>query len=257
MDEIVNVEAVTREFPLNHDGRQNLVSALTEASLRVEAGEFLAISGPSGSGKTTLLNLIGCIDRPTSGRIQVDGVDTSSLSAGSLAVLRRKKIGFVFQTFNLIPVFTAAENVEYPLLIQGVSARERAARDASNGDVARTNYAADYAPVYLRTEKAGGEDCYVLSLTAKRKGATYQQIVYWMRVEDARPVRAEIHLTSGKLIKSASFDEFTTVSGHPQLHRMTLYDEIRHNSHSVLEYSGIAPRDLPDKLFYQGRTDRF
>jgi outer membrane lipoprotein-sorting protein len=128
---------------------------------------------------------------------------------------------------------------------------ERLSGDASNGDVARTNYAADYTPVYLRTEKAGGEDCYVLNLTAKRKGATYQRILFWVRVQDARPVKAEFHLTSGKLIKSATFDDFMTVGGHPQLRRMTLYDEIRHNSHSVLEYSGIAPRDLPDKLFYQ------
>jgi hypothetical protein len=97
----------------------------------------------------------------------------------------------------------------------------------------------------------------VLNLTAKRKGATYQQIQFWVRVQDARPVRAEFHLTSGKLIKSATFDDFMIVAGHPQLRHMTLYDEIRHNSHSVLEYSGIAPRDLPDKLFYQGRTDRF
>jgi outer membrane lipoprotein-sorting protein len=134
---------------------------------------------------------------------------------------------------------------------------ERLSGDASNGDVARTNYAADYTPVYLRTEKAGGEDCYVLNLTARRKGATYQQILFWVRVQDARPVKAEFHLTSGKLIKSATFDEFTTVGDRPQLRRMTLYDQIRHHSHSVLEYSGIAPRDLPDKLFYQGRTDRF
>jgi outer membrane lipoprotein-sorting protein len=134
---------------------------------------------------------------------------------------------------------------------------ERLSGDASNGDVARTNYAADYTPTYLRTERAGGEDCYVLSLTAKSKGATYQQIVFWVRVEDARPVKAEFHLTSGKLIKSASFDDFAIVGGIPQLRRMTLYDEIRHNSRSVLEYSGIAPRELPDKLFYQGRTDRF
>ena len=130
-------------------------------------------------------------------------------------------------------------------------------RDASNGDVARTNYAADYTPVYLRTEKAGTEDCYVLDLAAKRKGATYQRILYWIRVQDARPVKAEFYLTSGKHIKSATFDEFSVVGGRNQLRRMTLYDEIRHNSHSVLEYSGIAPRDLPDKLFYQGRTDRF
>jgi outer membrane lipoprotein-sorting protein len=134
---------------------------------------------------------------------------------------------------------------------------ERLSGDASNGDVARTNYAADYTPAYLRTEKVGTEECYVLDLTAKRKGATYQRILFWVRVQDARPVRAEFYLTSGKHIKSATFDDYMEVSGRNQLRRMTLYDEIRHNSHSVLEYSGIAPRELPDKLFYQGRTDRF
>jgi outer membrane lipoprotein-sorting protein len=134
---------------------------------------------------------------------------------------------------------------------------ERLSGDASNGDVARTNYAADYSPVYVRTEKVGAEECNVLDLTAKRKGATYQRILYWLRVEDDRPVRAEFYLTSGKHIKSATFDEYATVAGRPQLKRLTLYDEIRKNSHSVLEYSGIAPRELPDKLFYQGRTDRF
>ena len=134
---------------------------------------------------------------------------------------------------------------------------ERLSGDASNGDIARTNYAADYAPVYVRTEKVGVDDCYVMELTAKRKGATYQRILLWVRVLDARPVKAEYYLTSGKHIKSATFDEYMTVGGRTQLRRFTLYDEIRHNSHSVLEYSGIAPRELPDKLFYQGRTDRF
>ena len=134
---------------------------------------------------------------------------------------------------------------------------ERLTGDASSGDVARTNYAADYTPVYLRTEKVGSEDCHVLELTARRKGSTYQRVLYWLRASDARPVKAEFYLTSGKHIKSASFDEFATVAGKSQLRRMTLTDEIRHNSHSVLEYSGIAPRELPDKLFYQGRTDRF
>jgi outer membrane lipoprotein-sorting protein len=134
---------------------------------------------------------------------------------------------------------------------------ERLSGNASNGDVARTNYAADYTPAYVRTEKVGADECYVLNLIAKRKGATYQRILYWLRVQGDRPVKAEFYLTSGKVIKSATFDEFLTVGGREQLHRMTLYDEIRHNSHSVLEYSGIAPRDLPDKLFYQGRTYRF
>jgi outer membrane lipoprotein-sorting protein len=134
---------------------------------------------------------------------------------------------------------------------------ERLNGDASSGDIAHTNYAVDYSPTYVRTEKVGAENCYVLDLTAKRKGATYQRILYWLRVEDARPVRAEFYLTSGKHIKSATFDEYAPVAGTLQLRRWTLYDEIRHNSHSVLEYSGIAARDLPDKLFYQGRTDRY
>jgi outer membrane lipoprotein-sorting protein len=134
---------------------------------------------------------------------------------------------------------------------------ERLSGDASNGDVARTNYSTDYTPVYLRSEKLGETECHILELTAKRKGATYQRILYWLRTEDARPVRAEFYLTSGKHIKSASFDEYAQMGGKTLLHRLTLYDEIRHNSHSLLEYSGSTPRELPDKLFYQGRADRF
>ena len=134
---------------------------------------------------------------------------------------------------------------------------ERLSGDASNGDVARTNYAIDYSAAYLREEKINGENCYVLNLAAKRKGATYQRILYWIRVEDARPVRAEFYLTSGKHIKSATFDQYETSNGKLLLKKLTLYDEIRHNSHSVLEYSNMTPRNLPDKLFYQGRSDRF
>ncbi len=123
---LIQVEAVSRRFPLDH----SYVNALDNVNLRVAAGEFLAIAGPSGSGKSTLLNLIGCIDKPTSGRILIDGVDTSTLTSAPMTALRRRKIGFVFQTFNLIPVFTAAENVEFPLLVQGIGARERRERVA-------------------------------------------------------------------------------------------------------------------------------
>lgn len=123
-DALASIEEVTRTFPLDH----NAVTALDRVSLRVEAGEFLAIAGPSGSGKSTLLNLIGCIDKPTSGRILIDGVDTSDLGPSRTTSLRREKIGFVFQTFNLIPVFTAHENVEFPLLVQGLSSADRRRR---------------------------------------------------------------------------------------------------------------------------------
>jgi outer membrane lipoprotein-sorting protein len=134
---------------------------------------------------------------------------------------------------------------------------ERLSGDASNGDIARTNYALDYTAVFLRTEKLNADECHVLELTAKRKGATYHRIVYWVRASDARPVRAEFYLTSGKHIKSATFDEFGIYDGRPLLRRLTLFDEIRHNSRSVLEYSGAAPRAMPDKLFYQGRSEAF
>lgn len=140
---LVSVEQVTRTFPLDH----NAVTALDHVTFRIDSGEFLAISGPSGSGKSTLLNLIGCIDRPTSGRILIDSVDTSQLTATQTSRLRRERIGFVFQTFNLIPVFTASENVEYPLLVQGISAGERRKRVAEaleNVDLsARANHRPD------------------------------------------------------------------------------------------------------------------
>ena len=123
-DALVSVEDVTRKFPLDH----NAVTALNHVSLQVNAGEYLAIAGPSGSGKSTLLNLIGCIDKPTSGRILINSVNASTLSPARATQLRRETIGFVFQTFNLIPVFTASENVEFPLLVQGVSASDRRKR---------------------------------------------------------------------------------------------------------------------------------
>jgi len=147
MDGLVNVEAVSRRFSLDHEKNGASVTALSDATLQVSAGEFLAISGPSGSGKSTLLNLIGCIDKPTTGSIHIDGVDTSTLKPSEMSRLRREKIGFVFQTFNLIPVFTAAENVEYPLLIKGVlpSSRRKRVAEAleSVGLSARANQRPD------------------------------------------------------------------------------------------------------------------
>ena len=93
------------------------IKALDQIDLEINDGEFIAIAGPSGSGKTTLLNLIGCLDKPTTGQIEIAGHDVSDLSSDQLADIRNKKIGFIFQTFNLIPVLTAYENVEFPLLL--------------------------------------------------------------------------------------------------------------------------------------------
>ena len=104
------------------------VHALNGVDLEIREGEFTAIVGPSGSGKTTLLNIIGGLDQPTSGQIEVGGVDISRLSDNQLIDFRKNKIGFVFQAYNLIPVLTARENVEFVMLLQNRSKIEREAR---------------------------------------------------------------------------------------------------------------------------------
>ena len=111
-----------------YDGTAVPVKALNEVSLSIEAGEFTAIVGPSGSGKTTLLNVIGGLDVPTSGSVIVDEVDISTYKPDDLVNFRLHHIGFVFQAYNLIPVFTAKENVEFIMLLQGLTKVEREKR---------------------------------------------------------------------------------------------------------------------------------
>ncbi len=104
------------------------VHAVKKINLQIEKGEFTAIVGPSGSGKTTLLNLIGGLDKPTEGSVSIEGVDISTLKSSALTNFRLHHIGFVFQAYNLIPVFTARENVEFIMLLQNVSKAEREKR---------------------------------------------------------------------------------------------------------------------------------
>jgi len=104
------------------------VKALENVSLDVEEGDFVVIMGPSGSGKSTLLNLIGCLDKPTSGKVLINGVETINLSDKELTELRRDTIGFIFQTYNLIPTLSALENVELPMIFKGLSRHERGRR---------------------------------------------------------------------------------------------------------------------------------
>ncbi|MGE0158717.1 MAG: ABC transporter ATP-binding protein [Gemmatimonadales bacterium] len=126
-DVVVKIEAVTKVY--RQDGLA--VNALAGIDLEIRNGDFAVLVGPSGSGKTTLLNLVGALDTPTSGRILVGGTEIGRMSKAELSRLRLHRIGFVFQEFNLIPVLSAVENVEFVMLLQGVPAVERRARAES------------------------------------------------------------------------------------------------------------------------------
>ncbi len=118
---LIQLRGVSKDYPLG----KVTVPALRGVDLSVSSGEFTALTGPSGSGKTTLLNLAGCIDKPSDGTVWIDGQDTTPVALHQLAPFRARRLGFVFQTFNLFPVLTAFENVEYPLLLSGLGKKER------------------------------------------------------------------------------------------------------------------------------------
>ncbi len=125
--EVIKVEGITKTYRSG----EVAVHALQGVTLTIRRGEFTAVAGPSGSGKTSLLNLVSGLDTPTSGRVFLDGRDITGMSGGELSDFRRDHIGFIFQSYNLIPVLSARENIEYIMLLQGVPPAERDRRVAS------------------------------------------------------------------------------------------------------------------------------
>ena len=121
---LVEASGLSRSYRLG----ESVVPAIRGVSFTVASGDFVALKGPSGSGKTTLLNLLGLLDRPDGGMVRVEGRDGEALSEDERSDLRRDRFGFVFQTFNLIPVLSAEENVAYPMALAGKSASDRRAR---------------------------------------------------------------------------------------------------------------------------------
>jgi putative ABC transport system ATP-binding protein len=131
MPALIETEGLTRLYPAG----EGVVAALQDVTLSIEPGAFVAAMGPSGSGKSTFLNLIGCLDRPTSGTYRLMGEDTGTLSADRLAELRSRRLGFVFQSFNLLPRTDALGNVEMPMVYRGLHRRARRERAAQALDL--------------------------------------------------------------------------------------------------------------------------
>ena len=146
---VIDIHNVTKTYG---NGRLS-VTALEAVDLTVERGDFVAIMGPSGSGKSTLMNIIGCLDIPTKGRFSLDGVDVRTLDEARLAEVRLRKIGFVFQSFNLIPRTSAVENVELPLTYAGVKPKDRRRRALDALAAVGLGDRADHVP----SELSGGQ----------------------------------------------------------------------------------------------------
>jgi putative ABC transport system ATP-binding protein len=147
---LIECRQLTREYRRG----ENVVRPLDQLDLDVDAGTFLALMGPSGSGKTTLLNLIAGIDRATSGSLKVDGVELSQLSRTKLAAWRAEYVGYIFQLYNLVPVLTAYENVELPLLLHAIPAKQRHAKVAMALDLVGLSDRHDHFPRQL----SGGQE---------------------------------------------------------------------------------------------------
>jgi len=203
------------------------LKALDGISLSIESGEFLAIMGPSGSGKSTFMNIVGCLDKPTSGSYYLDGTDVGTLNPDQLAEIRNKKIGFVFQGFNLLSRTSAIENVELPMLYNGLSAKQRRDRalealrsvglegrehhhpnQLSGGQQQRVAIAralVNHAPIILADEPTGNLDTKtsieIMELFVKLNQEAHITVVLITHEPDiAKFARRVIHFRDGRII---------------------------------------------------------
>lgn len=197
-NKIVRVTEVTKDFDLG----KIVVKVLKGIDLEIEAGKYISIMGPSGSGKSTLFNMIGGLDKPTSGKVFIDEVDIAQLDAYELAWLRCRKIGYIFQTFNLIPVMTALENVTIPMTFAGVSSDDSLKRGMELLDQVGLTGRHDHRP----SELSGGQ---------QQRVAVARALANSPAIILADEPTGNLDLTTGediiKLLKELSIDRGVTV----------------------------------------------
>ncbi len=236
---LVSIRDVTKEY---RKGDQK-ITPLHQVSLDIDRGDFVSLMGASGSGKTTLLNLIAGIDRPTTGRIDVDGTDITQLSRSQLARWRASHVGYIFQLYNLIPVLTAYENIELPLLLLPLSRAERRKRvDIAMEAVGLTDRADHYPrqlsggqeqrvgiaraivadpTIVVADEPTGDLDgqateqiLHLLQRLNAVLGTTFLMVTHDPR--SAAIARRQLHLEKGELLESENDKNLTTFSGEPK-----------------------------------------
>jgi putative ABC transport system ATP-binding protein len=223
---LLSADDLVKTYIMGSGDTADIVHALDGVSLSIKEGEMVAIRGPSGSGKSTLMNILGCLDRPTSGRYVLAGDDVSRMSGNALANVRNRRIGFVFQTFNLLPRMNALENVELPLLYGGASNAKKKALEAltivglgdrahhkpnqlSGGQRQRVSIARAIVTdpsIVLADEPTGaldtrtGEEILDLFTELNRHGRTIIVVTHDLKV--AGYCRREIYMRDGKIVPS-------------------------------------------------------
>jgi putative ABC transport system ATP-binding protein len=230
---------LVKTYVMGSRDTENIVHALDGVSLSIESGEMVAIRGPSGSGKSTLMNILGCLDRPTSGTYVLAGEDVSRMSGNQLAAVRNRRIGFVFQTFNLLPRMNALENVELPLLYGGASNAKKKAFEAltivgladrahhrpnelSGGQRQRVSIARAIVTdpaIVLADEPTGaldqrtGHDILGLFKKLNTQGRTIIVVTHDLKVADY--CQREIYLRDGKVVPSEGRELQSAASASP------------------------------------------
>lgn len=221
MEELILIENISKVYRM--DGVETV--ALNGVSLTINRGDFKAIMGPSGSGKSTMMHIIGCLDRPTSGKVLWEGKDVSQLSDDELAIIRNQKVGFVFQSFYLLPRYTALQNVELPLIYRGLSPRERREKAKMLLEKVGLGDRIDYRP----TQLSGGQ----------------QQRVAIARALAVEPVLLLADEPTGNLDSKSSHEIMDLIS---ELHSQGLTIVLVTHEHDIASYAREIVRMSDGKI---------